>query len=224
MAASVLREQCPDMALRSRGKIKIKGKGEMKTWWVNEGVGQRRLSRDASETYLASTSKLPAVREDPSTDFLAEKPSKDFSGNDMRSSSSIPGERQSTADLPEMKQSFRTIPENTKLSNEAQVPQETAPPAPGGRAHHGKEKRSFSFVAPPGKLGIVIDTSGGSPKVYQVHPMSTLRRHVAVGDTVCEIDGVNTRTMSHTEISALMLANAGHPRKFTIEREVGVES
>lgn len=35
-SADLLEVQCPDMPLRSRGKIAIKGKGEMQTYWVND--------------------------------------------------------------------------------------------------------------------------------------------------------------------------------------------
>jgi hypothetical protein len=35
-SADLLKVQCPDMPLRSRGKITIKGKGEMHTYWVND--------------------------------------------------------------------------------------------------------------------------------------------------------------------------------------------
>lgn len=36
VSADLLKVQCPDMPLRSRGKILIKGKGEMQTYWVND--------------------------------------------------------------------------------------------------------------------------------------------------------------------------------------------
>ncbi|GKY96680.1 hypothetical protein MPSEU_000627600 [Mayamaea pseudoterrestris] len=217
IAATVLREQCPQMALRSRGKIKIKGKGEMRTWWVNEGVGQRRLSRDGTEEELIINKRMNAVREEPSAELLAEKPSVEFELKKFRSSSSIPEDRRSNISIPEFKQSFSGIPEE-KDSTEPPL-QETAP-EPVASPPPAKQIRTHTFEAPPGKLGIVIDTSGGTPKVYQVHHMSAIRQHIAVGDIVCEIDGVNTRRMSHTEISSLMVANAGHTRKFKIERMV----
>ena len=34
--AQLLRVQLPEMSLRSRGVINVKGKGEMQTYWVNE--------------------------------------------------------------------------------------------------------------------------------------------------------------------------------------------
>ena len=35
-AAAFLNEQCPEIMLTSRGEIDVKGKGSMKTFWVNE--------------------------------------------------------------------------------------------------------------------------------------------------------------------------------------------
>ncbi|CAB9505497.1 activated protein kinase catalytic subunit alpha-1 [Seminavis robusta] len=41
-AAQLLHTQCPDLPLTSRGKISVKGKGKMHTYWVNEGGSTRR--------------------------------------------------------------------------------------------------------------------------------------------------------------------------------------
>ena len=37
VAAKLLQRQCPSISLQSRGRIPIKGKGKMSTYWVNEG-------------------------------------------------------------------------------------------------------------------------------------------------------------------------------------------
>jgi Adenylate and Guanylate cyclase catalytic domain len=44
-AAKLLQKQCPDLPLTSRGKIPIKGKGVLHTYWVNEGGENKRPSR-----------------------------------------------------------------------------------------------------------------------------------------------------------------------------------
>eukprot|EP00980_Cylindrotheca_fusiformis_P023028 scaffold10066_cov100-Cylindrotheca_fusiformis.AAC.5 len=38
-SAEILAKQCPSLPVKSRGLIAIKGKGEMHTCWVNEGIG-----------------------------------------------------------------------------------------------------------------------------------------------------------------------------------------
>ena len=200
-AAMILKEQDPDMSLKSRGKINIKGKGEMRTWWVNEGDGRRRMSRDFSDSRIVvKPPKLGTYHEEPSAELAAEQPSTDFSMKDFKS-------------------------EATMRDDGSLPPPETAPekaPEPIESAaveSDNKAKRYIEFTAPPGKLGIVIDTSTGKPVVYQVHRLSAIKEHICIGDVLCEIDGVNTRSMSHTAISALMSANAKNERRFTVERE-----
>jgi len=48
--ASIIKEQCPEIKLLYRGEIHVKGKGEMKTFWVNEEAVQ-----ESSRTLLAKT-------------------------------------------------------------------------------------------------------------------------------------------------------------------------
>jgi class 3 adenylate cyclase len=56
-AAEILMEQHPDMPLKSRGLIHIKGKGEMHTFWVNEEVAEGHLHRGSTNRKLSSTEK-----------------------------------------------------------------------------------------------------------------------------------------------------------------------
>ena len=48
-AAEVLKAQAPDVVLRSRGEVAIKGKGEMHLYWVEEAPKEQlwRLSSSA---------------------------------------------------------------------------------------------------------------------------------------------------------------------------------
>ena len=43
-SAQLLNRQNPEMKLKSRGVINVKGKGEMPTYWVNEGSTNFRPS------------------------------------------------------------------------------------------------------------------------------------------------------------------------------------
>ena len=46
-SAKLLREQCPEMPLFSRGKTEIKGKGEMQTFWVHK---EGRVNEEKKKT------------------------------------------------------------------------------------------------------------------------------------------------------------------------------
>ena len=61
-AAKLLNEQCPEIPLLSRGVISVKGKGEMRTYWVNEQLSiSRRVSfagRGSKVTDMSESAKL----------------------------------------------------------------------------------------------------------------------------------------------------------------------
>lgn len=50
-AAKLLKEQAPDMPLRRRGKIAVKGKGNMATYFVGEGLLREREDGSFSRTF-----------------------------------------------------------------------------------------------------------------------------------------------------------------------------
>jgi hypothetical protein len=70
-------------------------------------------------------------------------------------------------------------------------------------------------IAPPGKLGIVIDTTSQGPVVHKVNKNSPLqgilfpRYHPA-------IDATDTRSMTASAITALMVQTANQQRRLTV--------
>jgi PDZ domain len=84
---------------------------------------------------------------------------------------------------------------------------------PGGGIN-GKPTKDV--LAPPGKLGIVIDTTLDGPVVHKVNPGSALEGKLKSGDIIVAIDGVDTRAMTAASITALMVKTANQRRKLTI--------
>jgi len=78
---------------------------------------------------------------------------------------------------------------------------------------------SRTVVAPPGKLGIVIDTTLEGPVVHKVNPQSPLEGTLFPGDIIVAIDDVDTRAMSASAITALMVRTANLRRKLTVLSE-----
>jgi C-terminal processing protease CtpA/Prc len=78
---------------------------------------------------------------------------------------------------------------------------------------------SRTVVAPPGKLGIVIDTTLEGPVVHKINPQSPLEGILFPGDIIVAIDDVDTRAMSASAITALMVRTANLRRKLTVLSE-----
>lgn len=70
--------------------------------------------------------------------------------------------------------------------------------------------------APPGRLGVVIDTTAEGPVVHKVNPGSPLEGIVWPGDIIIAIDDTDTRSLAANDITALMVKNQDQRRKLTI--------
>ena len=71
-SATLLEVQCPEIALRRRGKIAIKGKGRMQTFWVDE-EGERRRSSDIRLEEESARLSLDAKKELAKLEELIEE-------------------------------------------------------------------------------------------------------------------------------------------------------
>ena len=71
----------------------------------------------------------------------------------------------------------------------------------------------FTVIAPPGKLGMVLDTSPGEgPLVHAINDTSVLKGRVRVGDLLTSVDAEDVRTMSATKVSALITQKSQQER------------
>jgi hypothetical protein len=73
-----------------------------------------------------------------------------------------------------------------------------------------------TVMAPPGKLGILIDTTGDGKVVHKVNPQSPLEDLIFLGDIIFDIDDVDTRAMLAPDIIALMVRTAHLWRKLIV--------
>ncbi|KAL3930893.1 MAG: hypothetical protein SGBAC_011565 [Bacillariaceae sp.] len=87
----------------------------------------------------------------------------------------------------------------------------------GKSADSASSKKQRRVVkAPPGKLGIIIDTTVEGPVVHQINPGSALEGQLQPGDIILSIDDVDTRAMSASAITDLMIQTAKQYRSLTV--------
>jgi len=73
-------------------------------------------------------------------------------------------------------------------------------------------------LAPAGKLGLVIDTTIEGPVVHSVKQGSDLSGKMFPGDIIIAIDKMDTRAMSASAITAVMVKTANQTRILTVRR------
>jgi len=81
------------------------------------------------------------------------------------------------------------------------------------------------IFAPPGKLGVVIDTpDDGAPVVHAVKDSSVIADKITVGDKLVAVDDEDVRSMTAIKVSKLISRKSANPsRKLTVIRTVLVE-
>jgi C-terminal processing protease CtpA/Prc len=75
-----------------------------------------------------------------------------------------------------------------------------------------------TFTAPPGPLGILIDTTEEGPMVDEIKPDSALKGMVMPGDVVVAINEIDTHHMTARRVSEVMVETSGAERTFTVMR------
>ncbi len=84
------------------------------------------------------------------------------------------------------------------------------------------EDKVFDVCAPPGPLGIIIDTTTEGPMIHSLKPSSELLGLVNPGDLIVGLDGVDTRNMTAATFTRLMAKRSHGERKITLQK--GLES
>ena len=72
--------------------------------------------------------------------------------------------------------------------------------------------------APPGKLGVAIDTINGHPVVHRIKEGSPLKGILQHKDHIVAIDGVDTRNMTAADVTHLMVKGMNRVRKISYVR------
>jgi C-terminal processing protease CtpA/Prc len=94
--------------------------------------------------------------------------------------------------------------------------------------HHQQQQRQnqyepeiFVIEAPPGWLGVVIDTPAGMgpPVVYEIMEASPIVDQIRLGDQLLSVDDIDVQDMSATEVSRIISQRANNPvRTFCVMR------
>jgi len=81
---------------------------------------------------------------------------------------------------------------------------------------YGEDER-IDVIAPPGKLGIVIDTPmNGFPMVHAIKETSVLSDRVRIGDKLVSVDGEDTTELSAIRVSKLISSKAMNAQRHMI--------
>mmetsp|Transcript_22960 Transcript_22960/g.52581 ORF Transcript_22960/g.52581 Transcript_22960/m.52581 type:complete len:171 (+) Transcript_22960:1542-2054(+) len=78
----------------------------------------------------------------------------------------------------------------------------------------------YDVFAPPGKLGVVIDTPGeGAPAVHSIKEFSPLIGQIEVGDKLISVDDTDVRQMTAIKVSKIISKKSeNRSRKLTFVR------
>lgn len=82
------------------------------------------------------------------------------------------------------------------------------------------KEQLINIFAPPGKLGVVIDTpDDGAPVVHAVKDSSVIAGQIFVGDKLVAVDDEDVRTMTAIKVSKLISRKSTNPsRKLSVIR------
>ncbi len=79
-------------------------------------------------------------------------------------------------------------------------------------------------IAPPGKLGVIVDTTKLGPVVYHVKDESPLKGVVFPGDRIIGVDDIDTTEMTASNITKIMASKAEMKRRITVSSKKKVNN
>jgi C-terminal processing protease CtpA/Prc len=75
----------------------------------------------------------------------------------------------------------------------------------------------YEVLAPPGPLGIVVDTTKDGPVIHSLKGTSTLLGLVGSGDLIVGLDDMDTRSMTAATLTRMMAKRSNQAeRKITL--------
>lgn len=82
-------------------------------------------------------------------------------------------------------------------------------------------EEQFEVVAPPGQLGLILQSSkDGRPSVHKVKATSVLNHVVKVGDRVLSVDGEEVMEYNANRVSRIIASKAGKDRIIRLSRPI----
>eukprot|EP00554_Chaetoceros_debilis_P003324 CAMPEP_0194080556 /NCGR_PEP_ID=MMETSP0149-20130528/6556_1 /TAXON_ID=122233 /ORGANISM="Chaetoceros debilis, Strain MM31A-1" /LENGTH=833 /DNA_ID=CAMNT_0038762305 /DNA_START=114 /DNA_END=2615 /DNA_ORIENTATION=+ len=121
-------------------------------------------------------------------------------------------------------QQFTFVPRETNASLGMVYPESALAHGNSNRDQNRTGKlvyKSLVCYAPPGPLGVIIDTTAEGPMVHSIKPTSQLLGSMAPGDVVVGLDNIETRQMTAPALTRLMARKSQQPkRKITLLRPV----
>lgn len=86
------------------------------------------------------------------------------------------------------------------------------------KSSRSRKEKLFDCFAPPGPLGIIIDTTPEGPTIHSLKPTSQLLGLIKPGDLIVGLDGVDTRNMTAATFTRLMAKRSQGERKITLQK------
>jgi len=107
----------------------------------------------------------------------------------------------------------RVLPSGERTSPTKKIAAKKPPLSPTRQTNKVYQR---DCVAPPGKLGVVIDTTKHGPVVHMVKEGSPLEHVVFPGDKILSIDEVDTRGMTASGVTRVMAKKMHNQRTITV--------